>query len=60
MLAVESSQYDSKSYDSVKSGSTLTMAEPSPQQALPQEKTAVEALSSDRLPAKKEAEKRLP
>ena len=45
---MESSQYDSKSYDSDKSGSTLTMAEPSPQQALPQEKTAVEDLSSDR------------
>ena len=47
-LVVESSQYDSKSYDSEKSGSTLLMAEPSPQQALPQEKTAVEDLSSDR------------
>jgi DNA polymerase III gamma/tau subunit len=47
---VESSQYDSKSYDSEKSGSTLLMAEPSPQQALPQEKTAVEDLSSDRPP----------
>lgn len=46
-LVVESSQYDSKTYDKDKSGSTLVIAEPSAQQASPQEKTAVEDLSSD-------------
>ena len=48
-LVVESSQYDSKSYDSNLSGSTLAIAEPTPQKAPSSEKTMLEDSSSDRV-----------